>query len=384
MSKVMLFSRINANDDSVKVMEWLVNDGDLVEVGALILRVETSKVAMEIDSQFAGRIKRGCSEGDIIAIGDPIAYFDSLTETIAHPFTENLTSIYNSKLQSNSSVPDLTAPTFSSTAKKYIEEHGIPIELFAAQSLVTLDQVLALVNNEKSEVQAPRSTIDNSIPIEVASVTDLSWAKLCELKRLMNAKANTLSSSLTVMFNSENLRNALKIYRWIQNQTLSYFLYIFANLLKKYPNFNSYYEAGKIYAYKNINIGVAIDAGRGLQVVVIQEADKLSVFELHMQLMEHFAKYHDGVLEVQDVSGATVTVTDLSSENIISFQPLLNQKQAIILGIGGDAEQASHPMSFTMTFDHQILSGKEVASFLNEFKTNILNMELVNGITKSS
>jgi pyruvate/2-oxoglutarate dehydrogenase complex dihydrolipoamide acyltransferase (E2) component len=77
----------------------------------------------------------------------------------------------------------------------------------------------------------------------------------------------------------------------------------------------------------------------------------------------------------EELINSTITVTDLSNQDILYFHPLINGYQSAIIGIGGDSSRPEYPMAINMTFDHRVSTGREVATFLNELKKRILSYQ---------
>jgi 2-oxoglutarate dehydrogenase E2 component (dihydrolipoamide succinyltransferase) len=117
---------------------------------------------------------------------------------------------------------------------------------------------------------------------------------------------------------------------------------------------------------------VAIDLGQGLKVVTLTEAEKLGAEGISRRLAELTLDYMETRLAPADVQGATFTVTDLSAFDVLQFEPLMNGRQCAILGLGGDSTLPGHPMSLTLAFDHRVLSGREVGTFLRALRDRLL------------
>lgn len=359
----MFISKINANDDAVRIVEWLVADKSYIEIGASLVRVETSKVVVDIKAEFSGFVCQHYLPDDVVGIGEKLASFhESEVQCVANRAS--------SPMVSSKSVENETY--FSHAAKKYIVENEIDPAIFSDQGLLTLHAITQKIFPQKEKIV--KDFVSN-VPHQ--RIEKLSHRKKCEIKSLHDAKAHTLSSSLTVEFDSDPLRNELKKIRWLNGQVFPYILHVFSQLLKNHPKFTAFYADGFINYYDHIHLGIAVDIDKGLKVLVLPDANVLSLFELNMLLMESIGRYYDDTLEEKNVTGSTVTITDLSSHNIMYFHPLLNKKQSVILGIGGDSKQTGYPMSLTIVFDHQILSGKEIALFLNELKEKILDFKNV-------
>lgn len=68
MAQDVVLQRLGDTVDSVVVLEWLVSEGDVVAQGDPLVRVETDKVEVDVESPFAGRVASLA-----VAIGDDVA-----------------------------------------------------------------------------------------------------------------------------------------------------------------------------------------------------------------------------------------------------------------------------------------------------------------------
>src|ERR1700733_9809772 len=70
----------NVNDQTVKIIQWLVGDGDAVRTDQPLVEVETSKSTFEIQSPTAGVVLRAVAEKLEVPVGDVLCYIgESLT-----------------------------------------------------------------------------------------------------------------------------------------------------------------------------------------------------------------------------------------------------------------------------------------------------------------
>lgn len=194
----------------------------------------------------------------------------------------------------------------------------------------------------------------------------LPRAKKIEAKYIRSAYDSTLASVVTVACPTGGFRAKAG------DRAPALILFETARLLRKYPTLNAFHRDGEINLYDDVNLGYAIDAGRGLKVPVLRGADRKSVDEIADGLREALVAYLGDELPVESLSGGTFTVTDLAGEGVASFVPLINQGQSAILGVGG--EVAGH-YSLVLTFDHQLSEGRLAARFLNELKARLAHHE---------
>jgi pyruvate dehydrogenase E2 component (dihydrolipoamide acetyltransferase) len=154
--------------------------------------------------------------------------------------------------------------------------------------------------------------------------------------------------------------------------------------LREFPDVNAEFIESKIYRHASIHLGFACDTPRGLMVPVVKDAQQLSLAELSRRMKELAAQAVGGSISVDDLSGATFTISNLGSLGIESFTPLLNPPQVAILGIDaiqvkpvrrGGAVEFIDSIGLSLTCDHQIVDGAPGARFLVAVREKIENVE---------
>jgi 2-oxoglutarate dehydrogenase E2 component (dihydrolipoamide succinyltransferase) len=376
--------RINTNDNDVEIIDWLIEEGAQITKGADLVEVTTSKAAMILEAPVSGFVEKLAKKGDVVAVGKPICKITSkMTTSLTIEKSQNeigyLPTDEVSKFQTISKV-EHNFLRLSKKAKTIVANDKINEESLSGLGLVSkkvLENQLKL--RAKTEPLSAEPIVKTNITD--ASTTDqfanlrfenIDRNKKFEIKALTAGQSGNINSSLTVVFESAKVREALKKTKAFNSQILPIIIYELAQAIKGSPKFNSFYENEKIYFYQNINVGIAIDLGLGLKVAVIKNANQLMPIEIFKYLTEYSLKYLKAELTIEDISDGTITVTDLSGQNILHFQPLINQRQTVIFGIGGDIEMPNHPMSITCVFDHRVLAGRDVGDFLSKLKKNIL------------
>jgi pyruvate/2-oxoglutarate dehydrogenase complex dihydrolipoamide acyltransferase (E2) component len=77
MAQQVILQRLGDTVDSVVVLEWLVSVGDTVAVGDALVRVETDKVEVDVESPFSGTVSTlVVAVGDDVSTGSPICTID--------------------------------------------------------------------------------------------------------------------------------------------------------------------------------------------------------------------------------------------------------------------------------------------------------------------
>nr|ADQ55478.1 pyruvate dehydrogenase E2 component [uncultured organism] len=361
MKKKMLIPRFEANDNSVKIIEWLVNDRVFIKKNTPLLNIETSKTFQEIKSKYDGFIKKMCQEGDTLHTGDIFIEFYTKLEDLLKKNT------YFKKKKDTVLSCKSTYQRFSKKAKKILLEKNIDISSCTEELITT--KVLNNITNEIRKDKKNKDLIKYFPNLEVKKNSDI---KNREISVLEKSDGNIFSSSIMIQLSSEKIRENIKKIPKLNGQIFPYLMYFYIQELSISPKFTAFYREKNIIYYNRINLGILIDNNNILQIIVLKDANKFSLLELQNELIDKICRCYENNLEIDDVVHSTTSVSDLSGNNIISFQPIINQKQSVILGIGGDTNLLGKPITFNIVFDHRILNGKEVAIFLENFKRKIL------------
>ena len=234
-------------------------------------------------------------------------------------------------LAEGATTADAPKPTrFSPQARELIQQLGLDERGFAGRGLVRARDVRAA--GELPPPPASRPQLVAAVGVTIRSER-LARAKRVEAKSLRDGAETTLPSVVTVACPTRGFRAAVAHQSAIGDSATAVIVAEAARLLRKYPVFNAYHTDGIINYYDNVNIGFAIDAGRGLKVPVIRDADRKEIAAIAAEMRELLVAYLDDRLTVESLAGGTFTVTDLSGENVVAFHPLISRGQAAILGI---------------------------------------------------
>ena len=132
----------------------------------------------------------------------------------------------------------------------------------------------------------------------------------------------------------------------------------------------------KLVEKTSMDIGMAVALEDGLIVPVIRNVDKLTLKELAAERKRVVEAAKSGNLSPADTGNAIATLSTLGAQKIDCFTPILNPPEPIIIGLGrimkrpwvkDDQIVAANVTTFSITFDHQVLDGKDAADFLDLF-----------------
>ncbi len=389
----ILVLRENLSDDSVCINKWLVAERSRVEIGQPIVEVETSKVNMEICAPASGFVRYAYKEGEDVQVGKVLGYIcDKIEADLPDVplLSDGIPGNQPNKrveeaVTSHHGPPSTTAKgrttRFSQQALQLIKEWRVDPSQFKNIGLVRSQDVLKRIGEDLARqkglasLKLPDSDRRWEAPVAAAGVTfrteKLPRSKRLEAKYLWSGYQNTLPSAVTVPCSADGLHAAAERETGVRADVAALIVFEVARLLRKYPVFNAHYADGCVNYYDEINIGFAIDAGRGLMVPVIRDADKKSVAEIAGNMRELLVQYLSDEISVKSLLGGTFTLTDLSSEGVYSFQPLINRGQSAILAVCSEFPPAADQegvFNLVLVFDHQLSEGREAARFLNELR----------------
>jgi pyruvate/2-oxoglutarate dehydrogenase complex dihydrolipoamide acyltransferase (E2) component len=100
---------------------------------------------------------------------------------------------------------------------------------------------------------------------------------------------------------------------------------------------------------------------------VVRCGDGFSLPETAAAIRNLFLRYMREELTLQELTGGTFTVTDLSSHGVVHFVPVLNLNQSAILGLCAE-RPGTGTQDLVLTFDHRMSDGMQAAEFLGELR----------------
>ena len=388
MKHTTFVPQINTNDDEVELVAWHVSDGAAVEKGVVLADVETTKAVQSLDAEHAGFVRLLGRPGDMLPVGAPLVHYFT-DEAEARAFVPPATATpppvsIATSAPAATSVSPLVKPVvvesqpavfdfvrFTPAATRLLAELGVPAARFAGAGLVNSRLVRAALAKTAPSLPAAESVASATpadAPENVKRFERISGGKRHEIAALRQGSEGVLHSSLTVRFDSADLRSPDRF----DGQLLPLILREVAGLLMEHPRFTSCYYEGQVAFYDRVDLGVALDLGLGLKVVTLRSAHELEPEAIHEQLIGFSVDYLQKSLKADALAGSTFTVTDLSGFEVLQFEPIINGAQSAILGIGGDSEAPGHPVTLTLAFDHRVHNGREAALFLRELRARIL------------
>lgn len=382
----IVLERDNVNDESVTLVSWHARHGEKVEEGVLLAEVETSKANVEVYAPATGYLVQNYAAGAEIPVATAIGAIEAEPHSaepqvrqpvdaptpIAKPSTP-VRPVATPSLWSDPKFSAVTAKQrISPLAARMMESAGISATVFAGRSVVRKQDVLDCLNPPQNKQASVTTRINQPY-----KQTTLSKMKRSEGANLAAGVANSVSSTVSVICFTRGLRRVLAEQLAGGNPS-AVIIYEVSRLLRKYPTLNAAYCDGCILQYEQVNVGFAMNDGRGLKVAVISQCDTLSLQQIDEQLRELTVAYLEDKLSPAQIANGTFTISDLSGMGISGFSPVISQYQSGILGVSGEQfapDSAYGFFTLTLNFDHQLSDGRIASLFLNELKERLLHYE---------
>lgn len=159
--------------------------------------------------------------------------------------------------------------------------------------------------------------------------------------------------------------------------------------IREFPMFNASIDdqSQEIVYKKYFNLGFAADTPNGLLVPVIKNADQKTIVQLSKEISDLGKKARDGKLALDEMKGATITITNIGSFGGTYATPIINHPEVAILGMykiqdkpvvkkaaDGSLEiDVIKQMNFTITADHRLIDGAVAVRFLTAFIQRLEN-----------
>ena len=159
-------------------------------------------------------------------------------------------------------------------------------------------------------------------------------------------------------------------YRLSYNDIIAYAV---CRALKQHPIMNSTLQEDGIHVHEHVNLGVAVSLPDGLIVPNVKDADTFGLEALKAKVRDVSGRARKGGLTMDEISGGTFTISNVSMLGVDGFTPILNPPETGILGVGRVVEKpavfqgavcARQMMTLSLTFNHMVTDGGPAMTFL--------------------
>jgi 2-oxoglutarate dehydrogenase E2 component (dihydrolipoamide succinyltransferase) len=397
----------------VTIANWLVKEGEWVEMDAPLAEFESDKATFEVNAEKAGVIEKLIGNiGDTIAINTVIAVINTDAErpASAAPKAEVAAVKATAEATPSKAVESKTESTKETVAAKS-ENHAQSSD--ADWSLVSpvAAQLLQQYNISPSQVKGTgaggRVTKVDALEAIVAmgGVAVQSVGSRAERREKMSNLRKTVSRRLVAVknetamlttFNEVNMKPIMDLraqYKKKFEEThgvglgfMSFFTRACCIALTEWKAVNASIDGDEIIYHDYCDVSIAVSAPRGLVVPVIRNAEKLSLDEIEKEVKRLATRARDNKLGLDEMTGGTFTITNGGVFGSMMSTPIINAPQSGILGMHNIVERpvvengqiVIRPMMYlALSYDHRIIDGRESVSFLVRVKQLLENPQMM-------
>ena len=409
-----------------EILKWHVAEGDEIAVDAPLVDVETDKAAVTIPSPAAGTVTSlAGGVGDIVNVGQVVAVIGDGDGAPATPAPPAESTAAVPTVAAPPEEPEREAPAVPPAAvtgrpvpaapatRRLARELGVDISLVpptGPAGRVTPEDVRAFsegmvpateafevpeTTEHRAEIETA-ATAATAIPfLDIEPLPDFSqWGEVEEedLRSIRRKVAHRMVTSMILVPHVAHMDEAdvtrLEEFRQKEKDRiieadgpkltlLPFIIKAVSAGLKATPAFNASLDPfrEKIVYKKYINVGIAVDTGRGLVVPVVRNTDCKSISQIAADIEDLAARAREGTLTVDEMRGGTFTITNVGPLGGTALIPTINYPEVAILGMGKAQEKPvvrdgeiviRTILPLTLAFDHRIADGADAARFVSE------------------
>ena len=368
------------------IATWHKGVGETVKRDELLVDIETDKVVIEVVAPCDGTLEKITrNTGETIVSDELIGSLSDELASTSKPTQEQAE-------QTPSESPAESDPILSPAAKKLIQENEIDADSVAGTGkggrITKEDVVNHLANLPTIEPDSATGPVDHlalDSGNRVEERVPMSRLRSTVAKRLLQA---TQTTAMLTTFNEVNMAPIIEIrsrYREVFQAThegvklgfMSFFVRASVEALKRYPAVNASLDGNDMVYHGYQDVSVAIGSPRGLVTPVLRNADNMGLAQIEREIRDFGEKANDGKLSIEDMKGGTFTISNGGVYGSLLSTPILNPPQTAVLGMHKIQERpmvvegeikALPVMYLALSYDHQMVDGKEAVQFLVTIK----------------
>lgn len=407
-----------------EVIQWFVEPGAQVEEFSPLCEVQSDKASVEITSRFAGTVKKLYYEaGEMAKVGKPFVDIDIQADTNDAPApAEEAKPAAPSVPVEETPVPAAAAVaaavetpkpkgTHASVATPAVrhmsKEHNVDIndiEGTGKGGRVLKEDILRFIQNKGAKPAAAAPGTGAPAASALPTDTAVQVETRQPLTMMQQGMFKSMSRSLTIphfLYADEIDFSDLVHLRTRLNKVLakspapgsqlskiSYLPFIIKAVslaLYQFPILNARVEIDAetnkpgLVMRSQHNIGIAMDSPSGLVVPVIKNVGSLNIVTIAEELTRLQGLAMQGKLSPSDMTGGTITVSNIGNIGGTYLSPVIVEREVAILGIGrmrtvpafdeNDEIVKKQICNFSWSADHRVVDGATMARAADVVRT---------------
>ena len=390
------------------VGQWFKKSGDAVAVDEPLVELETDKVTIEVPAPSAGVLSEiVVNEGDTVEVGALLASIEA-GEGAAAPAPAKAAAPAAEPAAAPAPAPAAAAAAdspLSPAVRKLLDESDVDpatVQGTGKGGRILKEDVLSVIEGGAaarpaaapavapapaptpiSHVRAP-VVADDEAREERVRMTKLRQTIARRLKDAQNTAAMLTTFNEVDMSAVMDLRKQYKEVfekrHGVRLGFMGFFVKACIQALREIPDVNAEIDGADLIYKDYYHVGIAVGTDRGLVVPVVRDADRMGLADIEKTITDFGQRARDGKLSIEEMQGGTFTITNGGVYGSLMSTPILNAPQSGILGMhkiqerpmAVDGEIKLRPMMYlALSYDHRIVDGKEAVTFLVRVKEAI-------------
>jgi len=438
----LIIPKMGESVTEATVISWSKNIGEMVEIDETIIEIATDKVDSEVPSTNEGKLVEQLFQvDDVVKVGQTFAVLetgeDSSTkddrqiesqkdELQVNKIKEDIKDISGDlHVLKEDHIPKIDIKKsdrfYSPLVKNMANKEGISIDELedikgtGKDGRVTKSDMVSYISNKevKKLSNIDKKIVGDSSNIkylnvekkqpQIKSSGDIEIVEMDRMRKLISSHmtmSKQTSAHITSFVEADmtkivNWRNkAKKDFKEREGENITFtpiIIEAMVKAVKDFPMINVSVEGTNIHIHKNINVGMAAALPDGnLIVPVIDKCQNKNLYGITKSVNDLAIRARAGELKPDEISGGTITMTNVGTFGNLMGTPIINQPQVAILACGiikkkpvvmeiehGDVIAIRHMMFLSLSYDHRVVDGalggqfvRRVADYLENFDTN--------------
>jgi pyruvate dehydrogenase E2 component (dihydrolipoamide acetyltransferase) len=372
--------------ETTEIIEINIEEGSVIEVNDPLIVLESEKAAMEIPSDFKGKIVEVLvNEGEQVSEGQTFAKIkaakkDDDTDETEKSSKEVEEGNNQSKIEEQRTY-DFSGINAGPAVRKYARELDINLSQISGtgrNNRITKDDLKNFIHSKSdNQISFPHED-------EFSKFGSYQVKKLSKIRAL---GAKNMSASWTTIphvthFEEAEMTAINEARSKIKISPLAFLIKIISFALEEHKIFNSsLLKNNEILLKDYINIGVAVDTPDGLVVPVIKEVHRKNIQEISDEVLTLAEKAKNKKLRTGDLEGSTFTISSLGKIGGTGFTPIINPPEVAIIAIASTKkilkmDDSSTPkeievIPFSLSYDHRVINGADAGRFMSDIRSMI-------------
>lgn len=407
------------------IQEWMRKPGEPFRKGAVLLVVETEKIANEVEATADGVLDAILVQaGDTVACGQPIAKWSTEGGAASAPRAEPRGPTFEDRppppratatlenpppplrAETGSARPEIPPPppvhdsrvVSTPYARKLARQHGIDLSTVAG----TGPRGRVKGPDVERSAQSAKFSVSTSLPPPSAGGAQSGLhervSSQSATRRPATAFERTTAERLTAAkqvphfyLASEVEISALEALRTQLNRlenkpkvsVTHLVLAALARTLVDEPRANEVYESREIIRFGTIDIAVAVSTERGLLAPMVRDLGNARIHDVADKTRELVERARANKLRSEDFGGGATSLSNAGMHDVTYMTSIITPGHSSIFGIGSVREVfrpgpkgeplLKRELGVVMSCDHRVHDGVGALAILNRFKFYLEN-----------